>query len=470
METRRPSWAQLVVPVGFALVTLAAMIGIWLSFGGSVPFAASDYRLSLELPSAQAIYPGSDIQIAGVTIGRVAAVSTTQRDAKVVISIDHQFAPLHSGARAITRTKTLLGEGYIEIAPGPANASAIPDGGTLPLSHVLPAQQLDQALQTFNPTTRRNIGTMFDGLARALRGRTQALSDSLGNAAPASSDLASVARTLAGQQLQLQQMVASSAQVLGAVGDRQGVLQAAVRNANAVLGATARRNQALSATIRALPAVLVQLRRTSASLASASPDFTSAVDALLPLAPALAPALRSIDTAAPQFRGLFRQLPRVIGAGRRGLPAATAIINATGSSFKQVYPGVRQLIPFFQLASDIDQSIVAFLANVGSASAMSYVGPGGYITHAVNGIPSIWNETIAGWVKKLPTNVENAYPAPGSALQVGHGGLRAYDCRNVHNPLYLPPTGTGSPPCVTEGPWVFDGKSRYYPHLTQAPP
>jgi phospholipid/cholesterol/gamma-HCH transport system substrate-binding protein len=470
METRTPTWTQLWLPIGFALVTVAAMIGIWVSFGGSLPFAAGDYRLRLELGTAQNIYPGSDVQIAGVTIGRVSEVRTNRRDAKVTISIDRQFAPLHSGAYAITRSKTLLGEGYIEIAPGPKSAPAVPDGGVLPISHVLPSQQLDQALHTFNPTTRRNIGEMFAGLSKALRGRARALSDSVGNAAPASSDLASVARLLADQQPQLQRTIASAGQVLGAVGERQGVLEAAVRSANAVLGATAARNSALSATITALAPFLVQLRNTSGTLASASPDFNRAADALLPLAPALAPGLRSIDIAAPQFRGLFRQLPGVIGAGHRGLPAATAIVNAAGSSFTQVYPATRQVIPFFQLASAIDQSIVAFLANVGSASATSYVGPGGYITHTVNGIPSIWNETIAGWVKKLPSNVQNAYPAPGSASQVANGGLRAYDCRNTHNPLFLPPTGTGSPPCITQGPWVFDGKSRYYPHLTQAPP
>jgi virulence factor Mce-like protein len=470
MHTRTPSWTTLVAPLVFALLTVVAMIAIWVSFGGSLPLGSSSYHVTLELPSAQNIYPQSDIQIAGVTIGRVATVAKTQRDARVVISLDRQYVPLRSGATAITRSKTLLGEGYIEIAPGPRTAPAIPDGGMLSASHVLPAQQLDQALQTFNPRTRRSISQMFAGLSRALRGRARALSDSLGNAGPAASGLASVARTLAGEQLQLQRLISASGQVLSAAGDRQGVLQAAVKSANAVLGATASRNEALSATIRALPPFLVQLRSTSTTLGSSSPDLTTAVDAVLPLAPALAPALRSLDYASPQFRGLFEQLPALIGAGRTGLPAATAIVNATGSSFKQVYPATRQVIPFFQLASAIDNSIVAFFANVGSASATSYVGPGGYITHAVNGIPSIWNETLGGWVKKLPTNVENAYPKPGSALEVAHGGLRAYDCRNIHNPLLLPATGTGSPPCITQGPWVFNGVSAYYPHLTMAPP
>jgi hypothetical protein len=28
------------------------------------------------------------------------------------------------------------------------------------------------------------------------------------------------------------------------------------------------------------------------------------------------------------------------------------------------------------------------------------------------------------------------------------GYTKSVDCRDVHNPLYLPPTGTGAPPCV----------------------
>jgi hypothetical protein len=110
------------------------------------------------------------------------------------------------------------------------------------------------------------------------------------------------------------------------------------------------------------------------------------------------------------------------------------------------------------------------LANVADIGNGTFVGPGGLVVGYIPGIPSIWNETIGGWTHKLPTNRQNPYPQPGALLETGQiGVLKAYDCRNTGNPLILPPTGTGAPPCFLQGPWTFDGKTAYYPRLLLAP-
>lgn len=82
------------------------------------------------------------------------------------------------------------------------------------------------------------------------------------------------------------------------------------------------------------------------------------------------------------------------------------------------------------------------------------------------------NEAIGGYQKRLPTNRQNTYPAPDSENDIAYGGLKAYDCRNTGNPLIIPviPPGTGAPPCVTQGPWRFNGLSRYFPRLRPAKP
>ena len=41
--------------------------------------------------------------------------------------LDARFAPLRRDARVTVRSKSLLGEGYVEIAPGPRSAPAVPD-------------------------------------------------------------------------------------------------------------------------------------------------------------------------------------------------------------------------------------------------------------------------------------------------------------------------------------------------------
>ncbi len=471
METRTPHWRTWILSAAFGLacvITTGAMLNV---FGSSMPFAPAGYRITIPLPQAANLVPGSGVQIAGVKIGKVIDVSRAGNHAQATIELQTGYAPLRSGATAIARTKTLLGEGYIELAPGSQSAAPIADGGRLAAANVRPSVQLDEFLSTFGPGTRARVRGLFTGLAGALAGQAGSLNDSLGFAARFSGNLDLALNAVDSQRADLKTLISSSADLLSAVGARQGALQAAVSSGNQVLDATARRNQALAATIRALPAFLNQLRATSDVITAASPDLNGAVQALQPIAPLLPPALQTIDSAAPEFRGLFAELPATLAAGKAGLPALTGIIGAARSAFKQFYPTARELIPFMQLMG-VNKNIIDILANVGSVTSGSYVGPGGVVLGYASGLPTIWNETISGWTHKLPTNRQNPYPAPPNGLlDTGRlGVLKSYDCRNTGNPLWLPPIGTGAPPCILQGPWSFNGKSAYYPRLTLAPP
>jgi phospholipid/cholesterol/gamma-HCH transport system substrate-binding protein len=470
METHAPTWRRLLMPLTFALVCVALLIFTWHSFGGGLPFQAAGYRVSLTFPDATGLVDGSDVQIAGVDVGRVVSVRRVGNSTGVTIELDSQYAPLHTAATAIARTKTLLGEGYVQLTPGPRSAAAIPDNGALPADHVIPAQRLDDVLGTFTPTTRAQLRSLFAGLAGALRGRGQQLNDTLGSAAPLTSSMDDVLTILDGQRTDLRQLLASSAVVLGSLGTHEGALQALVTAGDDAFAATADRNHQLTATVKGLPPFLTELRRTDGTLTAASGDLNGAVAQVRSIAPLVTPALRQIDTDAPTFRSLFRSLPSVITAGRAGLPALTPISEAAGSAFESVYPATRNLIPVLQLLDAIRDEAAGVFANISSVTNGTFVGPQGRILAYGGGIPDVWNETLAGWVKRLPTNRMNPYPEPGELNSIATGGLKAFDCRNLSNPLLLPPTGTGVPACVVQGPWTFDGVSAYFPDLKLSPP
>jgi virulence factor Mce-like protein len=279
---------------------------------------------------------GSAVEISGVTIGKVVGVQRAGNGAQATVQIQSRYAPIRAGATAIARTKTLLGEAYIELAPGSQSARPIPDGGQLAAGRVLPNVQLDQFLQAFGPRTRQRMRELFGGLSAALANRSQALNDSLGWAAPLAGSLDQVLAAVDGQRTEVQDMLASSAKVLAAIGSREGLLQSAVTAGDAVLAATAQRDRALAATVRALPPFLEQLRATSNTITADSPDLNTAVGALLPVAPLVLPALDEIRHAAPQFRLLFRALPAAIMAGRRGLPALSSIVGAARGAVNPV--------------------------------------------------------------------------------------------------------------------------------------
>ncbi len=470
METQTPTLRRLLLPIGFALLCAVLAIGVWRSFGGSVPLQPREYRITATFPQASNLFAEADVRSAGVDIGRVTRVGRVGGRAEVEMAIDAQRAPLRRGARAILRTKTLLGETFIEVAPGAPRAPLIRDGGRLPSGSVRAAQRLDDVLETFAPATRRDLRRLFAGSAAALAGREASLSGASAELGPAAEGVGAVLARLAGQRDQLARLVAGSGDVLAAVGERQGDLRAAITAADRVFATTRSRDRALGATIDALPPFLRRLEATGDDLAALSPELSRAARGLRAAAPALPVALRAVVRDAPAFERLFAELAPVLRTGRRSLPALDAIADAARERLPVVDVAVRQLAPVLRLLEVNRDSVHGVLANVGQIQNGTMVADGGRVIHYGNGLPTIWNEIVGGWIKRLPTNRLNPYPKPGSLRDVAQGGLKAYDCRNTGNVLYLPAIGPGAPPCVEQGPWTFDGKSAYFPRLEEDPP
>ena len=472
MQTHAPSTARLLRLIAFALTSLVLAIIVYISFHGSTPLRPVGYEFSLRLPDSGNLVPGSDVEIAGVKIGSVEQVQRAGGDAQVTVEIDPQYAPVRSDARAIMRTKTLLGEAYIELSPGTQGAPAIRDGGQLPPSHVLPTVSLDQFLQAFNPSALHNFRAFFSGFASALHGRAGDLNGSLARGAPFSADITGVMQTLSGESSQLQTLFGSAGQMMQALGARVGDLQGAVRAGDEVLTDTADRSRDLEALFRALPPFLTQVRATSDVITAQSGEFNRAMAALVPAGELLAPTLRTVRLDAPPIRQLFERLPTAITAAQRGCPARRAILLAIPSAFDYLYPAARQLIPTIQLlAAYGEEGLVGPMANASSTWNGTEVGPGGRIIARVGGALYASNESIAGYEHRLPTNRANPYFTPdGTAELAKIGALKSYDCRNVHNPEAVPPLGSGVPPCLTQGPWDYNGTTAYYPRLQPAGP
>lgn len=469
MQTQAPTFRRLVVLLVVAAISVLMTFAAWELFEGPTPLAPHSYRFTVPIEDASTMYPGSDVRTAGVKIGRVTQIETVRNQPVATIELEPRFAPIRSRATVIPRTKSLLGEGYIELAPGPESAAPIPENGQLARAQVHDAQTLDQVLQIFNPATRRAIQRTFAGLATGLEGRGQDVSDTLGAVAPFTANLGELTAVVDGQRRELQQLIANSGDVLAAIGARQADVRSAVEAGDRLLSTTAGRNRELAATIRALPPFLRTLRRSGVQLEGTSAELTAGVAALRPSAPLVLPALREIDRAAPQYGGTLRDLSPLLSAGNRGLPAATSVVDSVGKSFAPIYPSLRELNPTVQLLAAVREGLLSLTANVGNTANGGVPGTNGELTTGPSAIPTIWNESVAGWKRKLPTSLPNPYPKPGSARHIGQGFLQSLDCRHTKNPLYLPALFS-SPPCLEQGPWSFQGNTRYYPRVSEAAP
>lgn len=472
MRTQRDTRRTLILSVGFALACIVLTIATFAKFGGALPLGAHGYRVKIPLPDAQSVVVGSDVRTSGVKIGKVVAIGRARNRAIATVELQPRFVPMRAKAVAITRIKTLLGEGYIEVAPGPVDAAPIPENGSLAAAQVRRTVTLDDFLSTFSSGTRKQMRGLIRGIDGTFAGRGKSVNDAIAYSAPLTGDVNAVLRTVDGQGTQLQELVARSADVLDALGRRTGALQSAVRSADTVLAATARRDRELAATVHALPPFLRQVRAAAGAVGAAGPELDRAAASVTPL---VAPLRGTIDQAiatGPAVQAVFRDLRPVIATARHRLPTLTRIVKAAPATLQPLYPALREAIPLLQLLALYRESaLVGPLATVAAAANGKLVGPGGKIATHAGGTIYTANESVAGWVKRLPTDRSNPYPKPDGLLQMAKQGyLSSFDCRNVGNRLYLPPLGTGVPPCKTQGPWTYRGKTAYYPRLQQSPP
>ena len=156
MSKRAPSTTQLLVIAGFALSCFGILLFLWITFGGPTPFKAKPYEIKVPFNEATQLAQQSDVRISGVNVGKVQNIDLAPdgKQALATVDIDDKYAPLPEDTRAILRTKTLLGETYIELTPGDRDGPKLADGGTLPEANVAESVQLDEIFRTFDPRTR----------------------------------------------------------------------------------------------------------------------------------------------------------------------------------------------------------------------------------------------------------------------------------------------------------------------------
>ena len=127
-------------------------IFLWVSFGGALPFSAQGYLVRVSFPYADQLGTQADVRIAGVSVGKVIGKSLDPDGNRTIatLEIDNKYSPIRSDATAILRTKTILGETYVDLSPGSRSAPPIPDDGLLPRGQVVSAVQLDQIYNEFD--------------------------------------------------------------------------------------------------------------------------------------------------------------------------------------------------------------------------------------------------------------------------------------------------------------------------------
>ena len=459
MGTKGTPRSSVVIAVAFALSVFLLGLFVWKSFGGSLPLGARGYRVSVLLgPEATNVFPNAQARIAGVPVGRVNAVDSREGQVDVELEIDAKYAPLREGTRVVLRSKTLLGEAFIELAPGARTAKAIPENGRISTSDVLTAQTVDGALSVFDEDGRRDLRRFLQGIAKTTDGRAPDLNAALGNAPVATADLRRLVDVLDRQRPQIASLVRDTGTTLNTIADRGDSVQELARAGSEVLRTTSAREASLTETINALPPLMAGLRRFSNSTVRISRTAGPATRTLRPVAPLLEPGLRAGRLLAPDLASTLTSLDTTIDVSRTDVPALSQLLRDAAPAFRALDPAGRELVPVLRTLEAYRRDIVSSVSNTTAATNATVARPGGTPKHYLRTLLQLNNEILFGQTGRGTSHRENAYLPPlGLSPMLGGSTVRSISCQDVSKTDTLPALGTGAPPCLQQEPYSLGG-------------
>lgn len=253
--------------VVFLVATVLMVAVLVVTIGNIHPGKAADYTATFRDVSGLA--PGDEVRVASVAVGRVASVDVGRAaTVRVRFSVDDSIE-LTSSTTATVRYKNLVGDRYLELAPGPRPGRALHVGGSLPTDNTASALDLDTLLDGFKP--------LFVGLSPT---QINALSDQL-------------IQVLQGQQGAVYRLVSTLSSFTTSIATREHVIGRVVRNLNTVL-------ESLDTHGDAVGTILDQLTSLVSELSARSPEILDATDRIGQMAADTAQLVRAARPAVEQ--------------------------------------------------------------------------------------------------------------------------------------------------------------------------
>ncbi|MFL5823459.1 MAG: MlaD family protein [Solirubrobacteraceae bacterium] len=491
MNKQAPSAGRILTMLAFAGSCVGLLIFLWVSFGGSTPFAAQGYLLKAEFSRGVLLGTQSDVRISGISVGKVIEVSKDRRTGltRAVMQLGSQYAPRPADTRAILRAKTLLGETYVELSPGSRSAPKLPDGATLPPGHISPTVQLDQILSTFDAKTRQAFQIWQQDYGIALTNRAQNLNAAFAELFPFAQNVDRVLAVLNRDSAATSTLLRETGRVFGALSASPAQLQGFIRNSNTVFAATARQATDLANTVKAFPPFLIQTRATVNRTAQFAQLAHPLINELRPAARQLSPALQALVPLAPELRTLMEQLGPLSRAGQKGVPALIDFLHGSVPWLTRLKPYLGGIVPIVNYINTYRRELAAFFANgTVSTQAAAPNSAGLKQLHYLRISNPINPEILTEYQGRLKSNRGSPYMVPGgySRLLSGLEVFGSYVCTNRPQPTigssipsHLQTTvkknyytsRSGGPPCKSQPSLgrVTTGQSQQFPHLKALP-
>jgi phospholipid/cholesterol/gamma-HCH transport system substrate-binding protein len=292
------------------VILLAAVAVAVVLFAGD-----GGYRVTAEFENAGQLVKGSEVRVAGTTVGTVEDIEVSPHGtAEVTFGVDDDYAPLRRGTQATVKPTSLSGiaNRFVDLQLGPDSGREIDDGARIDSDHTAAAVELDEVFALFDEDTRGSLRQVVKGQADTLRGRGTALRRGIHYLNPALSTGSRLFRELTRDEPLLERFLVDSSTLVNALAARRGDLTGVVSNLNSTFGALGRQQDALAESIQRLPPFMRRANTTFVNLRSALDDVDPLVAAAKPAVRRLGPVLAQARLFARDGEPTIRDLSRTI--------------------------------------------------------------------------------------------------------------------------------------------------------------
>lgn len=313
-----------VVKIGAALVVVAAGVAGYLSWQSG----SDRVEVTAVFADASPLIPGNLVRMDGIDVGEIDAISLRNGQANVQMRLDRSALPLHEDAGAKIRPVTLLGERYIDLDRGSANAPEMSSPKVIPAAHTSRAVDLDEVLDSLDDPTGTALAALATTLGEGTVGQGPDIDAAIKALAPAMTDTRQLTDVLNGQSAVLGQLVDRAAPVAQALaGDHGQDLDQAVDAGNRMLAAVAAQRQAMQDALQQLPETLRTAQRVLGEAAGVAEQGTPALQSLRPLTGNLVDVNTELNAFADSANPALSSLPAVLDRAKRLLDQAAPVVR-----------------------------------------------------------------------------------------------------------------------------------------------
>jgi phospholipid/cholesterol/gamma-HCH transport system substrate-binding protein len=214
-----------------AAIPVALLVLAFLVFPGE-----GSRTVTAHFDRAVAVYPGTDLRVMGVRIGKVTAVVPDGNSVRVEMKYDGKYS-LPAGAKAAVVTPTLVADRYVQVFPAYGSGPKLGNNADIPLGRTQVPVELDRmfkALDDLSTTLGPKSGTTSGSLDKLLSASAKALD---GNGALGSKlirNLSAAADTFAHNRGPLFDNVRALADVTDTLATNDSTVQTFVKSLTAV--------------------------------------------------------------------------------------------------------------------------------------------------------------------------------------------------------------------------------------------